>query len=85
MGFQSENRQTLFFSATFPPEICDLAGRFCKPTALMIKNKNSDLNQRIEQEIVEVPVNDRKEFLIEFLKKREFPFRFSSLLIPFVQ
>ncbi|KAI6238436.1 RNA helicase [Aphelenchoides fujianensis] len=64
-----KQRQTLFFSATFPPQICDLASRFCKPDAHLIKNKNNDLNQRIEQEIFEVPMDDRKTFLFKYLEE----------------
>ncbi|KAI6180786.1 RNA helicase [Aphelenchoides besseyi] len=69
-----ENRQTLFFSATFSPQIMQLSNMFCKPKSVIVRNKNRDLNQRVLQEIIEVPYENRKAFLFKFFDvKRLFP------------
>ncbi|KAI6180609.1 hypothetical protein M3Y98_00739100 [Aphelenchoides besseyi] len=66
-----ENRQTLFFSATFSPQIMQLSNMFCKPKSVIVRNKNRDLNQRVLQEIIEVPYENRKAFLFEFFKEEK--------------
>ncbi|KAI6211496.1 RNA helicase [Aphelenchoides besseyi] len=40
-----ENRQTLFFSATFSHQIMQLSKMFCKPKSVIVRNQNHDLNR----------------------------------------
>jgi len=68
-GFPSvKDRQTLFFSATFGENTRNLANELCKKKSVLIKNKGSDVNSRIKQELINVPFNDRKEFLLNLFK-----------------
>ncbi|KAI6223267.1 hypothetical protein M3Y95_00871600 [Aphelenchoides besseyi] len=66
-----ENRQTLFFSATFSPQIMQLSNLFCKAKSVVVRNPTTDLNQRVEQEIIQVPYEDRKKYLFEFFEKEK--------------
>ncbi|KAI6191237.1 hypothetical protein M3Y97_00206500 [Aphelenchoides bicaudatus] len=62
-------RQTLFFSATFEGEIAQIANELCRKDSVMIKNKVSTANKRIQQKFVLVPIDERKMYLLKMLKK----------------
>lgn len=69
---QANKRQTLFFAATFRKGLRDAGEEFCRPEAIVVRNRLNDLNKRVLQDVHHVPYNDRFPYLIDHLKKREF-------------
>ncbi|KHJ83460.1 helicase protein [Oesophagostomum dentatum] len=65
-----EERQTLMFSATFPPEVQEIASKQLKPDFLMITcGKIGVANTCIKQEFVEITsLEQKKEKLLEMLE-----------------
>ncbi|KAI6192436.1 RNA helicase [Aphelenchoides fujianensis] len=59
----AEKRQTLMFAATFSPELRTAGEAFCRPKAIVIRNKMNDLNKRVLQQVLQVPYNDRFTYL----------------------
>jgi superfamily II DNA/RNA helicase len=56
-GFPAmDNRQTLLFSATFPPEMAILADQLLKKEAVFVTNRRNNPNKRIKQDFI---VSDR--------------------------
>lgn len=69
-GFPTaDERQTLFFSATFDQTIKDLANELCRKKSIMIKSISDNVNTRIQQRIIHVPYSERKDFLVKLLKE----------------
>ena len=66
-----KQRQTLFFSATMPPEIASLADSILhKPEKVAITPPSSTVDM-IEQSLYFVEKSDKKPLLIELLKNKE--------------
>jgi ATP-dependent RNA helicase DDX3X len=62
-------RQTLMLSATFPPEIQQLASDFLKDFVLLSVGKIGSANQDIRQEFEQVPRQHKSKKLLEFLRR----------------
>ncbi|KAM9330992.1 putative ATP-dependent RNA helicase DDX4 [Gastrophryne carolinensis] len=63
-----ENRQTLMFSATFPPEVQGLAKEFLKPDYLfLVVGQVGGACSDVEQQILDVDEYSKKEKLMEIL------------------
>lgn len=66
-----KKRQTLFFSATMPPEIAKLADTIlCQPEKVAVTPPASTVDM-IEQSVYYVEKADKKDLLIELLKNSE--------------
>jgi ATP-dependent RNA helicase RhlE len=63
-----ERRQTLFFSATMPPEISKLAGTILKDPVRVEVTPVSSTAEKVEQAIYFVEKNDKRSLLIHLLK-----------------
>jgi ATP-dependent RNA helicase RhlE len=61
-------RQTLFFSATMPPEISKLAGTILKDPVKVAVTPVSSTAEMVEQAIYFVEKNDKRSLLIHLLK-----------------
>jgi len=72
MGAVAEKRQTLFFSATMPKEIGDLARTFLRdPVTVEVKSRATSEN--VEQDIITVKEHSQKlEILHDLLLKEDF-------------
>ena len=72
LGLLRKERQTIFFSATFPQEINDLTKQFSQ-NSIKIETKIRDTSSDVDQDIVRIGLSDNKiEILEELLKKEEF-------------
>ena len=59
----------MLFSATFPPEVQELANDILRPNNVFISNKNYVIaNRKIIQQIIEVPHICKREKLLEVIK-----------------
>ncbi|CAK5055807.1 unnamed protein product [Meloidogyne enterolobii] len=64
------NRQCLLFSATFPPDIQQLASELLRDNFVFASNKKPvSPNSKIVQNFYQVETNHKGEFLLELLKK----------------
>jgi len=72
LGMLREDRQTLFFSATMPREVGDLARKFLRnPVTVEVKSRATSEN--VEQDIITVKNVDQKiEILHDLLLKEDF-------------
>ncbi len=72
LGLLKEDRQTLFFSATMPREIGELAKKFLRdPITVEVKSRATSEN--VEQNVITVKDNDQKiEILHDLLLKEDF-------------
>jgi superfamily II DNA/RNA helicase len=64
-------RQTLFFSATMPPEIKRLADRFLQNPKEVTVSPPASASTNIVQGIVVVPEEDKREALIRLIKEQD--------------
>jgi ATP-dependent RNA helicase RhlE len=64
-------RQTLFFSATMPPEIRTLADTLLKNPAVVSVDPVSSTAERVEQRMYFVDRNNKRHLLVELLKDRD--------------
>lgn len=62
-------RQTLMFSATFPPEIQKLAGEFLNDYLYLVVGVVGGANQDVTQTILEVSQFQKREKLMEILRE----------------
>ena len=67
-----KERQTLFFSATMPKSIKDLAGQYCHDPVFVSVTPESTTAERIEQYLFMVQ-QDEKQTLLEMILKRRHP------------
>jgi ATP-dependent RNA helicase RhlE len=67
-----KKRQTLFFSATFPNEIMNLAKEILTNPVRVEVEKTSTANENIEQEILMIHKKSRIQYLFSILEKPEF-------------
>lgn len=66
----SDNRQSLFFSATLPKKAEDIARRFLKnPVVITLKTQTASEN--IDQDIVKIKGRSKPEVLLELLSQQE--------------
>lgn len=65
-----EKRQTLFFSATMPPEIQKLANHILIDPIKVEVTPESTTAEKIQQEVYYVKKNDKKDLLIHVLKEK---------------
>jgi ATP-dependent RNA helicase RhlE len=65
-----EKRQTLFFSATMPPEIQKLANHILVDPIKVEVTPESTTAEKIQQEVYYVKKNDKKDLLIHVLKEK---------------
>ncbi|KAI1719008.1 DEAD/DEAH box helicase domain-containing protein [Ditylenchus destructor] len=66
---KKEDRQTLLFSATFPPEVQRWADEWLREQNIMISNKKpTSANTKVAQSFVLVTESQKKEKLLELLK-----------------
>ena len=65
------NRQTLFFSATMPPAIASLANSMLKKPVKVEVTPVSSVVDTVEQYLYFVEKNDKKDLLIDLLRKRQ--------------
>ncbi len=66
----SDNRQSLFFSATLPKKAEDIARRFLKnPVVITLKTQTASEN--IDQDIVKIKGRNKPEVLLELLNQQE--------------
>lgn len=66
----SDNRQSLFFSATLPKKAEDIARKFLKnPVVITLKTQTASEN--IDQDIVKIKGRNKPEVLLELLNKQE--------------
>ncbi|KAI1730199.1 DEAD/DEAH box helicase domain-containing protein [Ditylenchus destructor] len=66
---KKEDRQTLLFSATFPPEVQRWADEWLREQNIMISNKKpTSANTKVAQSFVQVTESQKKEKLLELLK-----------------
>jgi len=65
-------RQTLMFSATFPPEVESLARRFQRRPALVQIGKRTDAAETVSQCVHEVPSHRKGPLLVELLRQPGF-------------
>src|SRR3954453_1511994 len=63
------SRQTLLFSATMPPPIQKLAAKFLKEPKRVEVARPATANINIEQQLLEVPADKKKDALKELLKQ----------------
>jgi superfamily II DNA/RNA helicase len=66
-----KSRQTLLFSATMPPPIEKLAAKFLNEPRRVEVARPASANVNIEQQLVEVSSDKKKEVLKELLRKAE--------------
>jgi superfamily II DNA/RNA helicase len=64
-------RQTLFFSATFLPNIVRLSERFLKDPKRVTINTNNQPAPKIQQEVIHISNSEKKTQLIKHLNQRE--------------
>ena len=64
-----KDRQTLFFSATMPNEITDLAARLLKDPVRVEVAPVATTAERIEQQVIFVPSADKRHLLLDMLGK----------------
>ncbi|PWC44895.1 DEAD/DEAH box helicase [Azospirillum sp. TSO22-1] len=64
-----KERQTLFFSATMPKEITDLANRLLKEPVRVEVTPVATTAERIDQSVIFVPATDKRHLLLEMLGK----------------
>ena len=64
-----KDRQTLFFSATMPNEITDLAARLLKDPVRVEVAPVATTAERIEQQVIFVPAADKRHLLLDMLGK----------------
>src|SRR6185295_14759131 len=67
-----KNRQTLLFSATMPPPIQKLAAKFLNDPKRVEVARPATANVNIEQRLVEVSVDKKKDALRDILRHEEF-------------
>ncbi|AIM36251.1 DEAD/DEAH box helicase [Sphingobacterium sp. ML3W] len=65
-----EKRQTLFFSATMPPEIQKLSSHILVDPIKVEVTPESSTAEKIQQEVYYVKKNDKKDLLIHILKEK---------------
>lgn len=69
-GFpETSMRQTLFFSATFEGDIAKVADDLCRKDCVTIKNTTNAGNVRIQQRFIQVPLHERREYLLQMLNR----------------
>jgi ATP-dependent RNA helicase RhlE len=68
-----EKRQSLFFSATMPPEIVQLAGNILRDPERVAVTPPSSTAERINQSLYYVPKNQKKALLIHLLREMDIP------------
>jgi ATP-dependent RNA helicase RhlE len=66
-----QNHQTLFFSATMPPNIVRLANDILTNPIRVEVARESSVAETVEQTIYSVRQNDKRELLVEILKRPE--------------
>jgi superfamily II DNA/RNA helicase len=66
------SRQTLLFSATMPPPIQKLAQRFLNDPKTVEVARPATANVNIEQRLIEVPADKKKDALRDILRHEEF-------------
>ena len=72
MGFFPKKRQSLFFSATMPPEIMRLAGEF-NNNPVRVEAQTSVTSENVEQDVVRIAAGKEKiEILHELLIQADF-------------
>src|SRR3954470_1172949 len=71
VGYLPKLRQTLFFSATMPPEIKRLADRFLSNPKEVTVSPPASAGTNIVQGIVVVPEEDKREALIRLIKEQD--------------
>ncbi len=72
LGMLKEERQTLFFSATMPKEIGDLAQKFLK-NPITVEVKSRATSENVEQNVITVKNSDQKlDILHDLLLKPDF-------------
>jgi superfamily II DNA/RNA helicase len=67
-----KSRQTLLFSATMPPPIQKLAAKFLNDPKRVEVARPATANINIEQRLVEVPADKKKDVLRDILRHEEF-------------
>jgi superfamily II DNA/RNA helicase len=67
-----KSRQTLLFSATMPPPIQKLAQRFLNDPKTVEVARPATANVNIEQRLIEVPADKKKDALRDILRHEEF-------------
>src|SRR5438270_6844107 len=67
-----KNRQTLLFSATMPPPIQKLAAKFLNDPRRVEVSRPATANINIEQRLVEVSADKKKDALRDILRHEEF-------------
>nr|CAD2141651.1 unnamed protein product [Meloidogyne enterolobii] len=69
---KNEDRQTLLFSATFPPEVQVWASEWLKKENVMVSNRKLvDANPRIIQKFMKVSRGEKNNELLKLLKQEE--------------
>ena len=68
-----DKRQSLFFSATMPPEIVQLAGNILRDPERVAVTPPSSTAERINQSLYYVPKNQKKALLIHLLFEMDIP------------
>jgi superfamily II DNA/RNA helicase len=71
VGYLPKLRQTLFFSATMPPEIKRLADRFLQNPKEVTVSPPASASTNIVQGIVVVPEEEKREALIRLIKEQD--------------
>src|SRR3982751_730383 len=71
VGYLPKVRQTLFFSATMPPELKRLADRFLSNPKEVTVSPPASAGTNIVQGIVVVPEEDKREALIRLIKEQD--------------
>ena len=71
-GKLPKDRQTLLFSATMPPPIQKLAQKFLNDPKTVEVARPATANINIEQRLVEVPADKKKDALRDILRHEEF-------------
>ncbi len=64
-----KERQTLFFSATMPKEITDLAARLLKDPVRVEVAPVATTAERVDQHVIFVPAGDKRHLLLDMLGK----------------
>lgn len=67
---KSENRETLFFSATIPPSIEKLIQTFSKDP-ITVSVRKQDITNNIEQDVVQIGKREKSEILVELLNQKK--------------
>jgi ATP-dependent RNA helicase RhlE len=71
LGHIPENRQSLFFCATMPPEIVKLAGKILHKPVEIIVNPVSSTADKVEQFVYHVRKDNKDELLLQLLNDND--------------